>query len=195
MKDETMLPNPAQDTVQKQAIDRLAKKMQMLDEEDSLNHSNMISNLMASDHQKHLERQHQRKANSQIQKYLRLQIDQKKNSQMHERDEKNKYKPSWDRMAPQEDEHHQRKVIDVIGNRVREQKNYHLQMLDAQQKVFSMQKMNDRETQRKNDSLAFEKYESEKRIIEERKRQMQQINKQVWLDQIALNKVHKRLNL
>ena len=37
--------------------------------------------------------------------------------------------------------------------------------------------------------------ENELKMLKERKRQVQEINKQVWLDQIALNKKHKQLNL
>ena len=49
--------------------------------------------------------------------------------------------------------------------------------------------------QNKYDTAQATEAQNELNMVKERKRQQQEINKQVWLDQIALNKKHKKLNL
>ena len=57
------------------------------------------------------------------------------------------------------------------------------------------ERQNEREVQKQFDLEKATEVENELKMLKERKRQVQEINKQVWLDQIALNKKHKKLNL
>jgi len=45
------------------------------------------------------------------------------------------------------------------------------------------------------DSEKVKELEAEQKMVGEKKRMMQEINKKVWLDQIALNRMHKKLGL
>lgn len=58
-----------------------------------------------------------------------------------------------------------------------------------------LMKKNDRAEQMKRDAASYQELEAEKKVVNEKKRQMQDVNRQVWLDQIALNRMHKKLNL
>ena len=66
-------------------------------------------------------------------------------------------------------------------------------MQEAQKAQLALDKQNDRAVQKEWDQIKLDELAKEKEVILERKLKMQELNKQVWMDQIALKKQHKKL--
>ena len=122
-------------------------------------------------------------------------MKQKQDESEFDNSERKKYRSQWEHTASQETAEHALKVNSMHADRVRQQQVFQRAQKEALDAQMKLSKANDREVQQKFDVTKFEEEKQEKQMMSEKKRQMQEINKQVWLDQIALNRKHKKLNL
>ena len=59
--------------------------------------------------------------------------------------------------------------------------------------MVQIERQNERETQQVRDNAGIVDLKVEQKVLADRKRQMQDINKEVWMNQINLNRMHKKL--
>ena len=59
--------------------------------------------------------------------------------------------------------------------------------------MIQIERQNERETQQVRDNAGIVDLKVEQKVLADRKRQMQDINKEVWMNQINLNRMHKKL--
>ena len=122
-------------------------------------------------------------------------MKQKKDGDQFTTQEDAKFKSDWDYTAPAESLEHILKVNDNQKNRGIVENNRQMEKVEERKKFLVQEKNADRAVQNERINADLNAVESEQKEIRQLKQQMQAVNKQVWLDQIELTRMHKKLNI
>ena len=113
-------------------------------------------------------------------------MKQKKESEQFKTREEAKFQSNWEYTAPAESLEHIIKVNDFQKNLGMKDNNHRFEAAEKKNQLFEQQKSSDQAVQNERINRDLVQIAMEKEEMRKIKNQMQQVNKQVWLDQMAL---------